>query len=280
MKQRLLAAADCVSSLGYTPAYISIYGSQNYGLSVDQPDYRSDYDFKCIVLPSLNDLVMERKPASRTVDTPEGQIDIKDIRVFANVVIKMNPSYLECLSTENALILPGGEQFGEMRTLLLQLMKENGAAFARVCCGLFEEKAKQMRHPYPAAAEKIEKYGYDGKQTHHMYRLLLMLRAFMESGQFRLAVPEGERSLLIDLKLNRVSLEDAEKMITQWRAEMRALRDEIEIRYSGQKDTAAQGIVRLSRSMVYDHCVREARGELLKKRTYPGLECLVDEAEE
>lgn len=259
MEQRLQAAADYVSSLGYTPVYVALYGSQNYGLAVEQSDYHSDYDYKCIVLPSLKDLVMESKPASRAVDTQEGQIDIKDIRVFADVVIKMNPSYLECLSTENALIFPGGERFGEMRTLLPQLMKEKGAAFARVCCGLFEEKAKQMRHPYPAAAEKIGKYGYDGKQTHHMYRLLLMLRAFMESGQFCLAVPQEEKPLFMDLKLNRIALDEAESMISVWRKEMKLMREEIFRRHSVHGSEAAEEILRLSREMVYEHCVQEAK---------------------
>lgn len=259
MKERLCIAAEHAAKHGYTPVYISLYGSQNYGLAVSNASYQSDYDYKCIVLPSLSDLVEERKPASVTLDMKDGQIDIKDIRVFADVVIRMNPAYLECLAAENTLILPGGERFGEMRTLLPQLMKENGAAFARVCCGLFEEKAKQMRHPYPAAAEKIAKYGYDGKQTHHMYRLLLMLRAFMESGQFCLAVPQEEKPLLMDLKLNRIALDEAESMITVWRKEMRLMREEIFRRHSVHGSEAAEEILRLSREMVYEHCVQEAK---------------------
>lgn len=259
MKERLCIAAEHAVKHGYTPVYISLYGSQNYGLAVSNASYQSDYDYKCIVLPSLSDLVEERKPASVTLDMKDGQIDIKDIRVFADVVIRMNPAYLECLAAENTLILPGGERFGEMRTLLPQLMKENGAAFARVCCGLFEEKAKQMRHPYPAAAEKIAKYGYDGKQTHHMYRLLLMLRAFMESGQFCLAVPQEEKPLLMDLKLNRIALDEAESMITVWRKEMRLMREEIFRRHSVHGSEAAEEIFRLSREMVYEHCVQEAK---------------------
>jgi len=124
---------------------------------------------------------------------------------------------------------------------------------------LFEEKAKQMRHPYPAAAEKIEKYGYDGKQTHHMYRLLLMLRAFMESGQFCLAVPQEEKPLLTDLKLNRIALDEAESMITVWRKEMKMMREEIFRRHSVYGSEAAEEILRLSRKMVYEHCVQEAK---------------------
>jgi len=256
---KLHTAADYVASLGYSPVYTAIYGSQNYGLAIRTEDYQSDYDFKCIVLPSLWDLAEGRKPASLTVDTAEGQIDIKDIRVFVDVLLRMNPSYLECLATENAWVLPGGEGIGEMRALLPQLMKENGTAFARVCCGLFEEKAKQMRHPYPSAADKIERFGYDGKQVHHMYRLLLLLRAFEESGTLCLAVPKGEKPLLTSLKLNRIPLDEAERMIAGWRQELHALRARIGQAYPTAGHEAADAIRRISHRMVYDHCAAEAK---------------------
>jgi len=258
---KLRAAADHAASLGYAPVYVSLYGSQNYGLSIDSAEYRSDCDYKCIVLPSLLDLVEERRPASLTVDTTDGQIDIKDIRVFADVLVKMNPSYLECLASEHCMILSGGEGVAEMRALLPQLMAERGAVFARVCCGLFEEKGKQMRHPYPSVADKIERFGYDGKQVHHMLRLLLMLRAFKESGQFCLAAPEAEKKLLTDLKLNRIPLAEARLMVDGWRQEMHALREEIGLFYPEEHHEAAEEIRRIARRMVYDHCVTEIKGK-------------------
>lgn len=261
MKERLCIAAEHAAKHGYTPVYISLYGSQNYGLAVSNASYQSDYDYKCIVLPSLPDLVEERKPASVTLDMKDGQIDIKDIRVFADVVIRMNPAYLECLAAENTLILPGGEAMREIRVLLPALMAQRGGVFARVCCGLFEEKAKQMYHPYPAAAEKIKAYGYDGKQVHHMYRLLLMLRIFEREGVFQLRVPEEEKEMLTDLKLNRIRLGDAERLIAGWREEIIRLREGIARQYAAGGDEAAQEIRRLARRMVYAHCIEEAKRE-------------------
>ena len=259
MTDRLRAVVQRVSALGYIPVYASLYGSQNYGLALDEDGYHSDYDFKCIVLPSLRDLVEEKKPASLTIDTADGQIDIKDIRVFADVVIKMNPAYLECLAADHSLILPGGKDMERMCALLPELMTQRMAVFARVCCGLFEEKAKKMRHPYPTVAEKIERFGYDGKQVHHMYRLLVTLRAFEESGRFQLIVPEGEKPLLTALKLNRIALDEAERMIETWREEMHVLREHIAQRYPVRGNQAAEEIARISREMVYAHCVDEAK---------------------
>lgn len=261
METRLRAAAEYAAALGHAPVYVSLFGSQNYGLAVASTEYRSDYDYKCVVLPSLSDLVEERKPVSKTIETPEGQIDIKDIRVFADILCRMNPSYLECLASDAYLALPGGEGMGAMRALLPRLMAERGAMFARVCCGLFEEKGRQMRHPYPSVVDKIARYGYDGKQVHHMYRLLLTLRAFEESGEFRLTVPEGEKPLLTDLKLNRVPLEDAERMIDAWRGEMRMLQEKIAKAHPEQGNAAADEIRRIARQMMYDHCADEVRRE-------------------
>jgi len=61
---RLNRAAEYVRSLGYFPAYISLYGSQNYGLSLEEEGYASDYDFKCVVLPSFREIVDEKECAS------------------------------------------------------------------------------------------------------------------------------------------------------------------------------------------------------------------------
>ena len=40
------------------------------------------------------------------------------------------------------------------------------------------EKDKALCHPYPGIIEKIEKYGYDGKQLSHCARLLLYITDF------------------------------------------------------------------------------------------------------
>lgn len=254
----LRKAADHVRSMGYSPVYIALYGSQNYGLSINLPGYRSDLDFKCVVLTSLRDLVEGRKPVSVTVDTEDGQIDIKDIRVMMEAVGKMNPAYLECLATVHCLILDGGACFVQIKTCLLQLLAERGAVFARACLGLFLQKEKQLCHPFPAAMEKIQAYGYDGKQAHHMYRLLLMLRDFAQSGEMRLIPPEGARELLMDLKLGRIPLEEARALIDGWKTEMQALAARIEEDHGEAGKAAQEALIRLAQAAMLEHCRREA----------------------
>lgn len=253
-EEKLQATAAHVASLGYTPIYISLHGSQNYGLDVHTDTYQSDYDFKCIVLPSLWDLVEGKRPASLTAETEDGQIDIKDIRVVCDALERMNPAYLESLATKHALILPGGEGMKAIRAQLPELIRQRAARFAQACVGLFENKAKRMCHDSLAAHDRIIKYGYDGKQAHHMYRLLLLLKEFERTGEMRLEAPQEEKGMLMRLKLNEIPLDQIQKLVPQWRALIGTARAS---KKHGEPQTQAlEEIVRLSREMMYAHCVR------------------------
>ena len=256
IKEKLHAAAEQVTRLGYAPIYVSLHGSQNYGLAIDSDEYRSDYDFKCIVLPSLWDLVEGKRPASLTVETSDGQIDIKDIRVFCDALERMNPAYLESLATAHHLILPGGEGMQKIRGLLAGLLRERADVFARACEGLFEDKAKRMCHDSPAVHERIVRFGYDGKQPHHMYRLLLILREFERCGEMNLTAPQEERALLMRLKKNEFALDEVREMIPGWRAEMHTARLRIEEKCGEPQTEALERIVRISQEMMHRHCLK------------------------
>lgn len=259
--QALLAAQTHVRRMGCTPAYTAVYGSQNYGLSVDTQAYRSDMDVKCIVLPSLRELIAGSRPISTTIDAAGGQIDIKDIRVFVDSVGRMNPSYLECLMTQHSAATEDGECFGGMKACLPALLEERGTLLARACAGLFAQKEKQMCHPYPAAAEKIAAYGYDGKQVHHMYRLLLLMRSFVQSGGMQLVPPQETHALLLDLKLGRIPLAQARGLIDIWRPQMDALCAEAALRHGEPRGEALAQIRSLAHEAMYSRCRREAREE-------------------
>ena len=256
LEEKLHSAARFVAAQGYFPIYISLHGSQTYGLAMHTSDYQSDYDFKCIVLPSLWDLVEGKKPASLTLEIEGGLIDVKDIRVICDGLEKMNPAYLESLATPHRAILPGGERMQEICALMPELMGERAVLFGKNCCGLFEDKAQRMCHDCPAAHEKIAKYGYDGKQPHHMLRLLLQLRAFEESGAFVLPAPQEEREMLMQLKRNEISLADVQAMIPNWRAEIRETARRIEQKYGEPKTNASAKIRRIAQEMMHARCLK------------------------
>lgn len=218
---RLEEAIAFVESRGYTCAYAALYGSQNYGLELDTPDYRSDVDIKCAVLPGLSALAREEAVAPETLEWQGGQIEIKDVRRFAEVAAKQNPAYLETLLTPH-YIAPCAE-FEQIRALAGELLACDPAGFMQACRGAAMVKKKNLCHPFPAAMEKIRCYGYDGKQAHHMYRMLLVMRAFALTGRYELHAPQEAYKSLIALKRNEVPLAQALEMTEAWAQEMDAI---------------------------------------------------------
>lgn len=255
---KLQAVSAYVTELGYHPIYVALYGSQNYGLDVYSDEYQSDFDYKVIVIPKLWDLVRDSKPVSTVLDYGGGHIDVKDVRVYMDTAMKLNPAYLEILLTDNYIAVNEGiNVMPSMRLYVNGLLHGMAPLFVKAAYGMFLEKKKAMCHPYPTIAWKIEKWGYDGKQVHHMYRLLIMLRAFKETGKLNLFPPEEERKFMIDLKLNHYSLEEVLPMIEVWESEITAIRQELEQKYPVIDPYWKQRMVDASRQLIYACCANE-----------------------
>ena len=202
---------------GYKIVYLCLYGSQNYGLDINNETYQSDIDTKAIVIPSLNDLICNSKPISEIIELPDGQCDIKDIRMYINTLLKGNPAYIETLFSPYYLIDESFEDdFEFLRNNGEELVNALRCQFIRAIYGMMCEKYKALCYPYPAIKNKIEKYGYCGKQLHHMYRLWIMMQDY-----YSLKEPLSEcfvikdkttKVNLIDMKLNKYSLDNAIKL--------------------------------------------------------------------
>ena len=74
---------------------IIIQGSQNYNLDIYTDEYKSDIDTKAIVIPSLEDVVMNKKPISTThILSNNEHLDIKDIRLYFDAFKKQNINFV------------------------------------------------------------------------------------------------------------------------------------------------------------------------------------------
>jgi predicted nucleotidyltransferase len=200
-----------LESQGYSVAYICIYGSQNYGLDIQNEEYSSDIDMKAVIVPTLDDLVRNSKPVSATIETEWGQCDLKDIRTYFQTLLKANPAYVETLYTNYYIIDEKfTKEFYEIFNLKDKLVDVLSAQFLRSMYGMMCEKEKALCHPYPTIAHKIEKYGYDGKQAHHILRLWIMMQDYFENKQplNQCVYPSNSVTTLMDLKLNKPSLEE------------------------------------------------------------------------
>lgn len=78
--------------------FITTKGSMNYDLN----DEKSDWDYTCVVLPSLNDIIYGRKIKGCTIQVNEDNIalvQVIEMRAWVQKLYKANPTVLETLVT-------------------------------------------------------------------------------------------------------------------------------------------------------------------------------------
>lgn len=222
---------EILEAEGYTVAFICLHGSQNYELEIFNEEYQSDIDIKAIIVPTLDELVRNSKPISIVVETEWGQCDIKDIRLYFQTLLKANPAYIETLFTKYFIVDDKfKEEFDTIFSKRDDLMKVLSAQFIRGIYGVMCEKEKALQHPYPSIAHKIEKYGYDGKQLHHIYRLWLMMIDYYYNKKPLSECLVPSKSYYNDLmsyKLNKPSLEEALAIVEKVMEEAKAFKDSI-----------------------------------------------------
>ena len=196
-----------------------LQGSQNYGLDLYTDEYRSDIDTKVIVIPSLKDVVMNKKPISTTHVLPNNEhLDIKDIRLYFDNFKKQNINFIEILFSPYYIVNPKYRDLWEELVAGRELVahyNENQAL--RCMAGMSMEKKKALCHPYPSLIDKIEKYGYDGKQLHHIIRMFDFITCYALGGRFEKCLtflPHKEE--MMKAKLNEYSLEEALALANQY----------------------------------------------------------------
>lgn len=206
---------EILEEQGYRVAYICLYGSQNYGLDIFTDEYQSDIDMKAVIVPTLDDLINNSKPISTTIETEWGQCDLKDIRTyFEKGIVKANPAYLETLYTDYYIVDESfQDEFDEIFSMRDDLVHATRSQMIRAMHGMMCEKKKAMCHPYPTIKHKIDKFGYDGKQVHHILRLYIMMSDyFLWEKPLKTCLKsfsESNKALLMDLKLNKMPMEKA-----------------------------------------------------------------------
>lgn len=258
------AAVEAVKQRGYVPVYAALYGSQNYGLSIHTDDYQSDYDVKVVVMPELFDLVFGRPTVSETIVYEFGQVDIKDVVSMADIICRMNPSYLEILETPYYLIFPGGEFMESFRHRLINLLEDRAQIFVHACGGMFSEKRQKMKRPTPKTMERIATYGYEGKEAHHMLRIKLLLEEFHRTGRLILYPPSHEHENLMRLKKNEMSCAEVDNLCELWAQQVNAVirkYDEAEV-----KNDTADDFMHEARHALYESLLSEAAGNTKAKK--------------
>lgn len=213
LKQRF----NYLSSQGYEVVYLVLQGSQNYNLDLYTSNYMSDIDCYAVVLPSFDDFVNLNHQISTTIVLDNNEhINIKDIRSMFELYSKQNVQYLETLFTDYKIINKKYKKYAnkifEMKYDIANISNE---LLIKSIFGMCNEKYKELHHLRPSIKDKINKYGYDGKQLSHLIRLSYFLRALENNCNFKqslTAFNDIERQLLLDTKCSKYSREEADKL--------------------------------------------------------------------
>lgn len=210
---------------GYNVIFLGLQGSQNYGLDVYDQDYKSDIDTKAIVLPTFKDIVLNKKPISTTLVLDNNEhIDVKDIRLMFETFKKQNINFIEILFTQYNKINP---EYADLIDLILNKNEEiarlNYNQGLRCIAGMSMEKLKALQHPYPNLIDKIEKYGYDPKQLHHILRMNDFIKKFIAGKTYQECLVPDNKDYLIQIKKGALSCEEAVELANKTDAETKQI---------------------------------------------------------
>ena len=182
-------------------------GSGNYGL-----DYEgSDVDTKLIVTPTFEDIAMNKKAVSTThIRENEEHIDFKDIRLMLQTFRKQNLNFLEILFTGYKILNPiYAEQWNRLISHNEKIASYAPVQMAKSMQGIAKEKYFAMEHHYPARMAWIEKFGYDPKQTHHLFRVEEYMQRRFAGEKYAKCLKSNKADWLQNVKLGCLSLEEA-----------------------------------------------------------------------
>ena len=196
------------------------YGSWNY---VGMSDDKSDVDTKCLTVPTFRDLALNKKTVSFThVMENDEHLELKDVRLYFDLLKKQNPSFLEILFTDYCYVNPKYssvfDTLKDNRELIAQYDPER---LMSACLGQIFQKQKALTHRFGV---QIDNDGYDGKQLANSYRILDMMKCIDNGGTFEEALNSSEYHIefLSSLKRNnepsidkKRALELMEEIITE-----------------------------------------------------------------
>lgn len=210
--------------------YLALQGSQNYNLDIYSDEYKSDIDTKAIVVPSLKEISLNKKPVSTTIILPNNEhIDVKDIRLMMDNFKKQNINFIEILFTKFYVLK--SDYIDIIKELLdiredIAHLNENQAL--RCMSGMSMEKKKALTHPYPSLVDKIEKYGYDGKQLHHIIRMNEFIKLYTSGKSYEECLctfTDIGKEMMMNAKLSKYSLEEALRISEEYDTDTKKIKD-------------------------------------------------------
>jgi hypothetical protein len=77
--------------------------------------------------------------------------------------------------------------------------------------GIAGEKYHALEHRYPSRIEWLDKFGYDPKQLHHLFRIKEFMHRWINGESFEHCLTSVEPEWLVEVKKGKYNLEDARR---------------------------------------------------------------------
>lgn len=233
---------------------VFLQGSQNYNMD----DADSDVDTKCLIVPSLDEIVLATQPVSTTHCIVDGKLvyteeekmgaehcDAKDIRLYWKTLLKANINFVEILFTDFSIVNPMYKDlWDKVLSMREAIARVNPLAAIKAMMGMVSEKYFALTHRYPSRVEWLDKFGYDPKQLHHLVRIYNFMHAYFHGKMFSYNdLVKGEHLLPSEMKdiknikrLGWGSLECAQKVADLCLNLAKELYEEAKLVFDGKDD--------------------------------------------
>lgn len=190
--------------MGYNVIAVFLYGSQNYEL--DTVD--SDIDAKAIVLPTLNDMIMQAHPVNVIINMENGMCDVKDIRLVMKALQNQSLNDTEILFTKYCYI---DEDYRTVLEPLFAHKEDIARCNRRAAVNQIHDRAekyyRKLHKPGAKNKELLYRHGYNPKCVAHILRLHDMLYRYCKGDSYEeILIPLSD---LRDVKTGSLSHEEA-----------------------------------------------------------------------
>ena len=96
----------------------------------------------------------------------------------------------------------------------------------RCLAGTSAEKYKALEHPYPNTLDKIEKFGYDPKQLHHILRINDFMKKYIAGEPYEKCLLPNHAGYLMQVKKGLYDLNEARRIALEVDQENKKLKDD------------------------------------------------------
>jgi hypothetical protein len=123
---------------------------------------------------------------------------------------KQNLNFLEILFTDYKILNPiYAEQWNRLIEHNEKIASYAPVQMAKSMQGIAKEKYFAMEHHYPSRMAWIDKFGYDPKQIHHLFRVEEYMQRRFAGEKYARCLKSNKADWLQNVKLGCLSLEEA-----------------------------------------------------------------------